>query len=159
MENASPIIIDQAWIAYENFVLLRTEKPDRRILRLNGFVSLIMKPLAQRFSIVGLVACATMCAQGDEVYNVGNGVSSPRVVHQVAPEHPSKGFRISGTVLIALIVTSKGEPDDVKVVRSLEKDVDQSAVDAVKQWRFEPGTKDGKPVAVKISVEIRFHDL
>jgi outer membrane biosynthesis protein TonB len=32
-------------------------------------------------------------------------------------------------------------------------------VDAVKQWRFEPGTKEGKPVAVKISVEIRFHDL
>jgi len=118
-----------------------------------------MKPLAQRFSIIGLLACAMLFAQGDEVYNVGNGVSSPRVVHQVAPEHPAKGFRISGAVLIGLIVTSKGEPDDVKVVRSLEKDVDQSAVDAVKQWRFEPGTKDGKPVAVKISVEIRFHDL
>jgi TonB family protein len=95
----------------------------------------------------------------EPVYDVGNGVAPPRVTHQVAPEHPTKGFRVSGTVLIGLIVTSKGEPDNVHVVRSLETDVDQSAVDAVKQWRFDPATKEGKPVAVKISVEIRFHDM
>jgi TonB family protein len=113
-----------------------------------------------RFLVTGFLACSMLFAQsGDEVYTVGNGVSSPRIVRQVAPEHPTKGFRISGTVLIGLIVTAKGEPDSVHVVRSLEKDLDQSAVDAVKQWRFEPGTKEGKPVAVKISVEIRFHDL
>lgn len=96
---------------------------------------------------------------GEPVYEVGNGVAPPRVTHQVAPEHPERGFRISGTVLIGLIVTSKGEPDAVHVIRSLEKDVDQSAVDAVKQWRFDPATKEGKPVAVRISVEIRFHDI
>jgi TonB family protein len=95
----------------------------------------------------------------EPVYELGHGVVAPRVTHQVAPEHPARGFRISGTVLIGLIVTSKGEPDDVHVIRSLEKDVDQSAVDAVKQWRFDPATKDSKPVAVKISVEIRFHDM
>lgn len=102
----------------------------------------------------------TSAQSGDEqVYSVGNGVTTPRVTHQVDPQHPARGFRISGTVLIGLIVTSKGEPKDVHVVRSLEKDVDQAAVDAVKQWHFDPATKGGTPVAVKIDVEIRFHDM
>jgi protein TonB len=98
-------------------------------------------------------------SEDEKVYAVGNGVTTPRVTHQVDPEHPARGFRISGTVLIGLVITSKGEPKEVHVVRSLEKDVDDAAVEAVKQWHFAPATKDGKPVAVKIDVEIRFHDM
>jgi len=117
----------------------------------------------KRCLIIGLLACVLAASQpppkNDEVYNVGNGVTSPRLVHQVEPEHPRQGFRVTGTVLIGLIVTAKGEPDEVHVVRSLEKEIDQSAIDAVKQWRFDPATKDGKAVAVRISVEIRFHDI
>lgn len=90
---------------------------------------------------------------------MGPGVTPPRVIQQVQPEHPAKGFRISGTVEIGLIVSSAGEPKDVRVVRSLEKDIDQSAVEAVQKWRFDPAKKDGKAVAVKVSVEIRFHDM
>ena len=98
-------------------------------------------------------------SEEEKVYSVGNGVTTPRVTHQVDPEHPARGFRISGTVLIGLVITSKGEPKEVHVVRSLEKDVDEAAVEAVRQWHFDPATKDGKPVAVKIDVEIRFHDM
>jgi TonB family protein len=104
------------------------------------------------------IACAQQ-AEDEKIYTVGNGVTTPRVTHQVDPEHPARGFRISGTVLIGLVITSHGEPKDVHVVRSLEKDVDQAAVDAVKQWHFEPAMKEGKPGAVRISVEIRFHDM
>ena len=95
----------------------------------------------------------------EPVYELGSGVTPPRVTHQVAPEHPTRGFRVSGTVLLGLVVTSKGEPDEIHVLRSLEKEVDQAAIDAVRQWRFDPARKDGKAVAVKISVEIRFHDI
>src|SRR2546427_8923872 len=70
----------------------------------------------------------------EEVYQVGPGVTPPRVLQQVQPEHPAKGFRISGAVLIGLVVSSKGEPKDVKVIKSLEKDIDQSAMDAVSKW-------------------------
>jgi protein TonB len=45
------------------------------------------------------------------------------------------------------------------VIKSLEKDVDQSAVDAVKQWRFDPAKKDGKAVAVRIALELDFHSM
>ncbi len=119
--------------------------------------------MVNRRNKTGLLLCALFlsvsASQPEPVYELGKGVEPPRPVHQVSPEHSSKGFRVSGTVLIGLVVSSHGEPGEVHVIRSLEKDVDQSAVDAVKQWRFEPATKDGKPVAVKISVEIRFHDM
>lgn len=96
---------------------------------------------------------------GEEIFQIGPGISTPRVVRQTQPEHPAKGFRISGTVLIGLVVSSAGEPREVHVVKSLEKDIDQSAVEAVSKWRFEPALKDGRPVAVRLSVEIRFHDM
>jgi protein TonB len=69
------------------------------------------------------------------------------------------GFRVSGTVLIGLVVSSRGLPRDVHVVRSLDKDLDKNAVAAVQQWRFEPARKAGTPVAVRITIEIRFKDL
>jgi periplasmic protein TonB len=98
-------------------------------------------------------------ASDEEVFQVGQGVTAPKVLRQVQPEHPAKGFRISGVVLIGMVVSSTGEPKEVHVVKSLDKDIDQSAVDAVMKWRFDPAKKDGKPVAVRVSVEIRFHDM
>jgi periplasmic protein TonB len=111
-------------------------------------------------AILAILAIALAAqAQDEAVFQVGPGITPPRVVQQTQPDHPAKGFRISGTVLIGLVVTSKGEPKEVHVVKSLEKDVDQSAVDAVMKWRFDPAKKEGKPVAVRVSVEIRFHDM
>jgi TonB family protein len=46
--------------------------------------------------------------------------------------------------------------DDVKVIHGFDPDMDQKAVDTVRQWRFDPGTRDGKPVAVQLSVEVSF---
>ncbi len=95
----------------------------------------------------------------EQVYELGPGIAPPKVVHQVSPEHPAEGFRIAGTVLIGLVVSSRGEPKDVHVIKTLDKSVDQNAVEAVKQWRFEPARKAGEPVAVRLSIEIRFHDM
>ena len=107
-----------------------------------------------------LAAPAPQVASGEEpVVAMGPGVTPPRVTRQPQPEHPSKGFRISGTVLISVVVSSNGEPREPKVVKSLEKDIDQSAVDAVMKWQFAPATKEGRPVAMRVTVEIRFHDM
>jgi protein TonB len=109
---------------------------------------------------IACIAFAQTPAKSDEtVVALGPGVTPPRVVRQVQPEHPAKGFRISGTVLISLVVSSTGAPKDVRIARSLEKDIDQSAVDAVQKWQFDPARKDGQPVATKVTVEIRFHDM
>jgi TonB family protein len=142
-------------------------QPTDGFVRLYGFIKAPKTVTIQRLKrgLASGLFCALLLAGSqtaqdpDPVYEVGKGVLPPRISHQVDPQHPSRGFRVSGTVLIGLIVRSSGEPDEVHVVRSLEKEVDQAAVDAVKQWRFLPATKDGKPVAVKIAVEIRFHDM
>ena len=106
-----------------------------------------------------LCSVASPQQKPDQVYDLGPGITPPKVVHQVAPEHPAEGFRIAGSVLIGLIVGTDGSPRDVRVLRSLDKAVDQNAVDAVKQWRFEPAKKEGESVAVRLSIEIRFHDM
>lgn len=97
----------------------------------------------------------------EEVYPIGGDVKPPRLVHEVDPVRPSgaNAGRAEGVVVIALVVSSKGIPRDVQVRQSLEKDLDQSAVQAVQQWRFEPAKKKDQPVAVRVTVEIRFHDM
>lgn len=110
-------------------------------------------------SILLALAFAAFAQTDEPVVPMGPGVTPPRVTQQVPPEHPTKGFRISGTVLVSLVVSSTGEPKEVHVLKSLEKDIDQSAVEAVRKWHFDPAKKDGQPVAVKVTVEIRFHDM
>jgi len=98
---------------------------------------------------------------GDEtVYDLGPGVTPPRVVKQVNPHYSTdRGVRAVGSVIIALVVSSKGLPKDPHVVKGLDKDLDESAVEAVKEWRFAPAQKDGKAIAVRVSVQIQFHEM
>jgi protein TonB len=55
-----------------------------------------------------------------------------------------------------LVVGSDGLPRDVKVSRSLSPEFDEAAIDTVKKWKFAAGTKDGKPVATRLNVEVTF---
>jgi TonB family protein len=107
-------------------------------------------------------AAGGSAADTDEpIVELGPGVTPPRLIHQVTPSSDSGagGFRVSGTVLIGLVVSSQGLPRDVHVVRALDKDLDRNAVEAVEQWRFDPARKAGTAVAVRVTVEIRFQDL
>ncbi len=66
--------------------------------------------------------------------------------------------RIEGWVKLEAVVLETGEVGDVDVIESLDKvyGLDDEAVKCMRQWRFEPGTKDGKPVAVRVEVEMSF---
>jgi TonB family protein len=96
--------------------------------------------------------------QDDMVYELGNGVTPPKGTYIPDPEYSEKGRKkkISGDVALAMIVTAEGTVRDVKVIKTLEPSLDQQAVAAVKTWRFEPGTKDGKPVAVHLKADVTF---
>ena len=95
---------------------------------------------------------------GTPVYLTECGISPPRVIYQEEPEYTEKARKknINGTVELSAVVDSTGNVRDVKVEHSLERSMDQSAISAVSKWRFEPGTKDGKPIAVKLNVEVDF---
>jgi len=71
----------------------------------------------------------------------------------------AKGKGVLGTVTLVLVVDVDGKAHDLRVVKSLGSGLDEKAIEAVKQWRFKPGTHMGKPVPVLISLEVEFHYL
>ena len=58
--------------------------------------------------------------------------------------------------MLWLIVGPDGRPHDIRVSRSLGMGLDEKAIEAVRQWKFEPARKNGQPVAVQINVEVDF---
>lgn len=96
---------------------------------------------------------------GGGVYKVGGGISAPQAVSAPDPDYTEEARRAKkqGTCVLWLIVDAAGHPRDIKVVRGLGLGLDEKALEAVRQWRFQPALKDGKPVDVQISVEVEFH--
>lgn len=60
-------------------------------------------------------------------------------------------------VLLSAVVTSNGDVDQIKVLRSTSPEIDQKAVQTARSWKFKPGRKNGLPVPVVINVEISVH--
>jgi protein TonB len=81
------------------------------------------------------------------VTDVGPGISPPQVIFQPDPDYPmaARKRKQQGTCVLALVVDENGRPRDVHVTRSVNKVLDQNAIDAVTQWKFKPALRDGKP--------------
>ncbi len=96
---------------------------------------------------------------GGGVYKVGGGISAPQALSTPDPEYTeeARNAKTQGMCVLRLIVDDQGHPRDIRVVRGLGFGLDARAIDAVKQWRFQPAMKDGRPVSVLISVEVGFH--
>jgi protein TonB len=96
---------------------------------------------------------------GGGAYRVGGGVSAPKAIYSPDPEYSEEARKVKhmGVVVLWLVVGPDGKPRDIRVVRTLGLGLDEKAIEAVKNWRFEPALKDGKPVAVQVNVEVNFH--
>jgi len=96
---------------------------------------------------------------GGGVFRVGGGVSAPKALDTPDPEYSEEArkAKYQGTCILWLIVDQNGRPRDVKVARALGMGLDEKAIEAVRNWKFEPAMKDGRPVAVQINVEVNFH--
>jgi TonB family protein len=95
---------------------------------------------------------------GGGPYTAGGGVIAPRVIFKLDPEYSEEArkAKFQGNVTLSFVVDAEGHPRNIHVVRSLGMGLDERAIDAVKRWKFEPGMKDGIPVAVMVSVEVNF---
>ena len=95
---------------------------------------------------------------GGGVAHVGGGISSPRVISAVDPEFSDEARRqkYQGVVTLTLIVDAQGNPQHVRVARALGMGLDEKAIEAVRQYKFRPAMKDGKPVPVEINIEVNF---
>ena len=97
---------------------------------------------------------------GGGTYKVGDiGVSAPVAKFTPEPEfsEEARKNKYQGTVVLAAVIGPDGRPRNIRVVRSLGMGLDEKAVERVKTWLFEPGKKNGTPVAVAMNLEVDFH--
>jgi periplasmic protein TonB len=95
---------------------------------------------------------------GGGVYRVGGGVSAPVVILRVEPVYTEEARKAhyQGVVVLWAIVRKDGSLEILKLVRGLGLGLDESAVAALRQWKFRPGMIDGSPVDVGLNVEVSF---
>jgi len=98
---------------------------------------------------------------GGGVFKVGGGVTAPTLIFKKEPEYSEEArkAKYQGTVLLYIEVDPSGKATNIRVTRSLGLGLDEKAIEAVKQWKFRPGMKDGKPVTVAAAIEVNFRLL
>jgi len=83
-------------------------------------------------------------------------------IFQPLPEYneEARQLRVEGSVLLEAVVRTDGRVDSVKVIKGLGHGLDESAIQTItERWRFRPGTFKGKPVNVRVSIEVTFRLL
>ncbi|MCM2257119.1 MAG: energy transducer TonB [Vicinamibacteria bacterium] len=88
---------------------------------------------------------------------VGGEIADPVRIRNVAPVYPdiAKQARVQGIVILEATVDARGHVSDVRVLRGIPL-LDQAAIDAVRQWRYQPTLMNGIPVPVILTVTVNF---
>jgi protein TonB len=84
---------------------------------------------------------------------------APRVIREVKPTYTNEALsqKIQGTVVLELVVRADGRPSDIRVIRALDPGgLDEQAIIAASQWRFDPGRLGSMPVDVLVTVMLDF---
>ncbi len=93
----------------------------------------------------------------DELFSMADLDKKPRIIYQPGPALNSKlRKKAPGTVYILFIVNKNGRVEKPKIQSSTDTVFERPAMAAVKQWKFEPGKRKGKPVNFRMRVPIRF---
>ena len=95
--------------------------------------------------------------RSNEPIRIGNGVRPPAKVHDVPPVYPpaARTAGIDGVVILEVTIVPTGEVGDIEVLHSVPE-LDEAAIAAVEQWRYEPTLVDGVPVPVLMTATINF---
>ena len=132
-------------------------RPDWTGLRQNGLSK--EGPVRTLITAAIVVAFAAGAPLAQTKYKVGqDGVKSPVPIKEVKPRYTdgAKARGVQGIVEVTAEVLSNGSVGAVKVTQSLDPDLDEQAVLAVKEWKFKPATKDDNPVDVEVNIELTF---
>jgi TonB family protein len=93
-----------------------------------------------------------------KVFTVGDGVTAPIPIYKPEPPYTgeARAAKLQGTGVYSAVIDDSGNVADVKVVRPADRGLDESAAHTLRTWKFKPATKDGKPVPVKVVIEVSF---
>lgn len=95
----------------------------------------------------------------DSIYHVGNGVSAPKPTYSPDPDYSvvARANKFQGTAVFTIVVGPDGNVHNVQLTQPLGLGLDETSAEMIKTWKFEPGKRNGEPVAVEVSVEVEFH--
>lgn len=111
--------------------------------------------------LVDLIACLLVTGQEGTPgpgNKVGGDSTPPQVIFSPEPGYTpeARSKKITGEVSLRIEVQADGTTNNIRVLKSLDPGLDQSAVEAVTHWRFRPATKSGTPVPKEVVVTVRF---
>ena len=97
-------------------------------------------------------------AAAGKVYRAGKGVTVPVVLHKVEPQYSpeARDAKLEGMVVVSAEIWPDGLVHNARITKGLGMGLNEKALEALRQWKFKPGAKDGKPVKVQASIEINF---
>jgi TonB family protein len=99
--------------------------------------------------------------QTAQISKVGSGVAAPVLLHKVEPRYSveARAAKVQGTVVLSLVIGTDGTASDVQLRKGVGYGLDEQALNAVTQWTFKPGMRDGVPVPVQATIEVNFRLL
>ncbi|HVT45202.1 MAG TPA: energy transducer TonB [Thermoanaerobaculia bacterium] len=92
------------------------------------------------------------------IHPVGRNVKAPLLLHKVEPAYPGVAYALKreGSVIVECTIDRNGTVQSVRVISSTFAPFSDAAVDAVRQWRFRPGTLGGRPVNTLFRLTVDF---
>jgi len=90
--------------------------------------------------------------------HIGGDVATPRILQRAFPDYPplARRAQVEGVVVLEAVIHRDGTVGDIRVVRGLRLGCSEAAVDALRRWRFTPGTRHGEPVDVYMTLDVTF---
>ena len=154
----------------EVMVFAPIESPrEERVETMSGDLRVVIAPYAQSLALdltspkgklhaVWNSHPAMVRVSVEDVERVGGDVRPPIVLTRVNPVYPemARAERVAGVVIIEALVDKSGFVKDALILKDLPYGMGLAALDAVKQWRFAPATRNGEPVDVLFNLTINF---
>jgi TonB family protein len=105
-----------------------------------------------------LLLLMTTVSFAEKIYKIGPGIVAPKVLEKIEPQYTqeARAAKIEGPVMMTIVVGTDQRAHDIKITKSLDPGLDASAINSIKAWKFQPGTKNGKPVSVQAKIEVNF---
>ncbi|HEY1242419.1 MAG TPA: TonB family protein [Bryobacteraceae bacterium] len=110
---------------------------------------------------LGAQAVVVRRGSGEPAVRIGGGVTAPRLLSKMEPRYSEEArlAKYQGTVVVAVDVGTDGLAQNMRVVRGLGLGLDEEALKAIGQWKFQPGAKNGEAVPVQATIEVNFRLL
>jgi periplasmic protein TonB len=95
---------------------------------------------------------------GQGPLQLGDGIVPPKKIFDPRPLYTEEArqARVQGTVILQAVVDAQGNVTDVKILKGLPLGLQESAIQTVKTWKYEPATRGGEPVAVYLNLVVNF---